>query len=461
MNSYLFLLFFILGILVLLKPLVTYGFKFWLRMPSWRKPALLSLTLAGVCLGYIVSRTNWTEYASLLILFTLACIIIFKSFLVLIIEPVMRGLTSKVLKHYWWFGIPSAAILWCLGIWLLLWSYMGEIEQLQGCDSDQKLQVVCGILNPEDIVTTPDQTFLIIPEFGGIGPYHSPEDRGTGRLMLVSPETGSSAAAHIDFGDNVWGDGVCQRDEGMALSPHGIDLKQRTNGKWQLAVINHHPRETIEIYELIEDKEEWKLVWRGCVTVPPANYLNDVSLSSDGSFYVSHMYDHSFTVNDALMAAFLKHNTGYVMRWDKDLGFSEVPGTEGSHPNGIVYDEVNGLLYVAHTFGDRIDAVDMSQGKVISSYNINSPDNLVLRYGALWSTSWDHSIPDMAVCEDKSPCALPFSVYKLKPKTLQLDKRWLFNHTIIGLGTVAFPLKDQIWIGTARGDRLAFFEQRD
>ncbi len=65
----------------------------------------------------------------------------------------------------------------------------------------------------------------------------------------------------------------------------------RKDGLYQLAVVNHIEYESIEMYELKKSETSWRLIWRGCVRAPVENYLNDVSLKSDGSLFVSHMYD--------------------------------------------------------------------------------------------------------------------------------------------------------------------------
>ena len=36
--------------------------------------------------------------------------------------------------------------------------------------------------------------------------------------------------------------------ENVILSPHGIDINQRLDGSYQLAVINHMPTETVELF---------------------------------------------------------------------------------------------------------------------------------------------------------------------------------------------------------------------
>ena len=440
------------------KPLLSSVFYFGLRIKSWDRACRFILLVALACNLFILSIDTWMEYTGYLTLFYLTVLVLFTSFLVLIAETKARMVVGFCLKNYWFFAVPLLISLWSLGIWLLVWSYIGEVETIENCVPDDKLQVICDIPNAEDFVATPDQRFLIAPEFVGIEPYLDDEDRQTGRIIMIDLSISEVQPAQIDYGENVWGASNCLRHEGMLFSPHGIDLKKRKDNAWQLAVINHFPSESVEMFELVNDDDQWRLIWRGCVPVPKVNYLNDISLSSDGSFFVSHMYDPDFSINNELATSLIKNDTGYVMRWDSNNGFAQVPGSEGAYPNGVVYDEIGGFLFVAQTLGDRIDSVDMLTGNVVSSFKLNSPNNLVLKDNALWATSWDHSIPDMVACEGKTPCALPFSVYRLEPESLSVQQVWKFNHTVMGLATVAFPMLDQLWIGSARSDRIANFD---
>ena len=449
---------FLLGVTLMFRPLLSSVFSFGLRIKSWNKACQFILLLALACNLLILSIDTWMEYTGYLTLFYLTVLILFTSFLVLIAEAKARMVVGFCLKNYWFFAVPLLISLWSLGLWLLLWSYIGKVEAIENCVPDDKLQVICDIQNAEDLVATPDQRFLIAPEFVGIAPYLDDEDHQTGRIMMIDLSISEAQPAQIDYDENVWGASNCLRHEGMLFSSHGIDLKKRNDNAWQLAVINHFPSESVEMFELVEDGERWKLIWRGCVPVPKVNYLNDISLSSDGSFFVSHMYEPDFSLSDVLATSLFKNDTGYVMRWDSETGFAQVPGTAGAHPNGVVYDDVRGLFFISHTFGDKIASVDILTGNVVSSFKINSPDNLVLVDDGLWVTSWDHSILDMVICEGKTPCALPFSVYRLEPSTLKLEQKWSFNHTITGLPTVALPVKDGVWIGSIRSDRVVHFD---
>ena len=52
---------------------------------------------------------------------------------------------------------------------------------------------------------------------------------------------------------------------------------QRDDGRYMLAVVNHLPSESIELFELVEN-DSIELIWRGCVDAPENKYFNDVAL---------------------------------------------------------------------------------------------------------------------------------------------------------------------------------------
>ena len=53
---------------------------------------------------------------------------------------------------------------------------------------------------------------------------------------------------------------------------------------------------------------------------------------------------------------------------------------------------------------------------------------------------------------------LPFSVYELDLNDLSETNVWRYDSEIFGFGTVATPLGDSIWFGSAHGDRVARYE---
>jgi len=323
----------------------------------------------------------------------------------------------------------------------------------EGCKSDQEIQVICLVKNPEDLAVTPDNDFLIVSEFGGIEPL---EEMIPGKLSLLNLKTEEIEPLDMSYSNNTWGDGLCSRKNNDLLGPHGIDLITRNDGLYQLAVVNHIEYESIEMYELIKSETSWHLIWRGCVRAPVENYLNDVSLKSDGSLFVSHMYDRDSSISSFLLAALFKKKTGYVLQWNNKQGFSKVVESEGSMPNGLAYDENNNLLYINDNLGDKVRILDLNNKTSVADTYLNAPDNLILTEESLWVTALDHEILDTIKCIEYTVCALPFSVYELDPVTLEEKQRFSFRKTVFGLPTVALPVKDKIWIGSFRSDRIAY-----
>ena len=147
-----------------------------------------------------------------------------------------------------------------------------------------------------------------------------------------------------------------------------------------------------------------------------------------------------------------------MLRWDRDVGFSQVPATEGGQPNGIAYDSHSGVLHVAFNLSDRVDAIDLIARSVIASYSVDAPDNLVLKEGSLWVTSLLHQPMDGLVCE-RYPCALPFSIIELDASDYREKIKWDLRGQPFGLATVALPTpsiqgEQQIFIGTFLGNRM-------
>ena len=162
---------------------------------------------------------------------------------------------------------------------------MGAFAVLGGCGSASDTQVVqevnqpsaqavtepcalngaftvwCGFKNPEDLALTPDNKFLLVTGFGGI-----PEST-LNEMSIIELSTKQHGAVDIVLAENTWGDASCQRST-LDFSTHGLDIKQRTDGSHMVAVTNHLPDETVELFELVSTDSSWRLVWRGCVQSP-------------------------------------------------------------------------------------------------------------------------------------------------------------------------------------------------
>ena len=339
-----------------------------------------------------------------------------------------------------------------------------QVNYIEGCQSDDTLTVYCDFQNPEDLAVLPDGRHILVSEFGAIIPLSPVNVRGN--LSLLDTTDGTKKNIEIEMSDNVWGDPECGR-ENMILSPHGIDINQRLDGSYQLAIVNHMPTETIELFELIEINDAWSLRWKGCVDAPVHGYFNDVALMSNGSFYVSQMYDKNISL---LMLAFLdstKEDTGYVYHWTRQNGFERLINTDGAFPNGVELSNDESNLFINYAFGNKISKYNLSSKTIEASFSMNGiPDNITIDGDYLWVGTQDYSgLDSLIYCgvfakdtfEDPmiNQCPLPFAAYHLKQSDLSLVNSYKYSNTVMGTVTVALSVNGQLYFGTYHGDRIA------
>ncbi len=342
-----------------------------------------------------------------------------------------------------------------------------QVNYIEGCQSDDALTVYCDFQNPEDLAVLPDGRHILVSEFGAITPLSPVNVRGN--LSLLDTTNGTKKNIEIEMSDNVWGDPECER-ENMIFSPHGIDTNQRLDGSYQLAIVNHMPTETIELFELIEINDAWSLIWRGCVDAPAHGYFNDVALKSNGSFYVSQMYDKNISLLMLAVMDTTKEDTGYVYHWTRKKGFKRLINTDGAFPNGVELSNDESNLFINYAFGNKISKYNLSSKTIEASFSMNGiPDNITIDGDYLWVGAQDYSgLDSLIYCgvfakdifEDPmiNQCPLPFAAYHLKQSDLSLVNSYKYSNTVMGTATVALSVNGQLYFGTYHGDRIASVE---
>jgi|TARA_B100001964_G_scaffold109390_3_gene122309 hypothetical protein len=339
-----------------------------------------------------------------------------------------------------------------------------QVSYIKGCNSDNVLTVYCNFQNPEDLAAMPDDENILVSEFGAIIPL-SPMNIA-GRFSLLNTKSGNRHILEINRGKDRWGSDDCERNS-FIFSPHGIDINQRISGSHQLAVVNHMPNETIEMFELIQNDGQWSLLWNGCIAAPPHGYFNDVALKTDGSFFVSQMYDKETSLLKLAVLDSTKGHTGYVYHWTKENGFKKVINTDGAFPNGVELSDDEESLFVNYAFGNKTSKYNFKSKKIEANFNINGiPDNITIDGDYLWVGGQDHSgLDSLIYCgafaheifEDPevNQCPLPFAAYKLNQSDLSLVEAFEYSNTVMGAATVALSLNKKLYFGTYHGDRIA------
>ena len=412
--------------------------------------------LIGMAMVIFSINSDWAERLWILLTLIVGILLCIRGLVVIFFLEKIKKILPLYLNHYYKFSIPISVVMISLALFTVTTDYIGPQKNISECKSDDAISVICGVSNPEDIVVTPDNKYLLISEFGGIRPYDSTKSGGFALLRLSDNKI---ITPKISFGKNIWGEDSCKQND--IFGPHGIDLVQREDGSYQLGVINHYPGETIEMFELVQKSEHdtWSFVWRGCIEVPEKYYLNDVALKKDGTFYVSHMYSRDITMTKWLITALLKKDSGVILEWNKD-SFIEIPNSEGSGPNGITLNESTNNLFISYNQGDRVVKFDLSDNKKLQTFKVESPDNIYINKDSVWLTSLDFQPNDAGDCIERPACSLPFSIYEIDRETFVLKNKNSFNKTVFGLPTIALPIENVIIMGSFHSDRLGYFTQK-
>ena len=232
-------------------------------------------------------------------------------------------------------------------------------------------------------------------------------------------------------------------------SGHGVAFRAQSGDAGTLYVVNHGRGETIEIFRvsrLRSNRAPPRLVWLGCVPLPPGTVGNAVTVTPDGQLFA--------TITPVENGA---PQLAGVRSWTSSEGWSAVPGSSLRIPTGIALAPDGHRLYVS-SFVDRIvrEIPLNSPGTTVREVAVPfGPDNLTwTRDGALLVGGLDGGIVDiMRACGATSDprCAFPGFVARIDPAPLTIT-------CTVGLGdtttTSATQVDGALWLGSSRSRRI-------
>jgi hypothetical protein len=330
---------------------------------------------------------------------------------------------------------------------------------VEGCEPSGKMEPICQFTNPEDIELLPDGKTFLISQMG-----MNMEQSAPGSLVFFDPTTRTVTSAQPASGTPMaedWGAPNCPGNPHATIAPHGTSLRKRGDGRWQLAVVNHGGRESIEMFELLATEGKPSLAWRGCVPAEDGVFMNDVAVLKNGGFIASHMFDkrspHIFNTSTGGLKALFGIHTGYVFEWQKTTGFRVLEGSHGPMPNGVEISADDNTVFANIYFGDEMLKLDRVSGKRLGSVPITRGDNLAWdSKGALLVVSHTASTLDQLTCM-KQPgrtCSLEYKVLRINPETLTSELILTHAGAPMGAATVARELNGSLYLGTYTGDRI-------
>ncbi|MEJ2111126.1 MAG: SMP-30/gluconolactonase/LRE family protein [Acidobacteriota bacterium] len=325
---------------------------------------------------------------------------------------------------------------------------------LLDCGRHGEIDIVCGTVSPEDFERTPDGRYLIVAKMG------RGEEKG---LDLFEPSTQTFTAIPQSAGKRPgWGEDACTESIGQQIQPHGLSLSKRSSGEWQLYVVNHSVRESMEIYELLPDGAKWKLAWRGCVMAKEP--YNDVAALPDGSFVATRPQAVQKEGADRFgggPSVFGGGPSGNVAVWTFGDGEQVLPDSEYGYPNGILVSRDNRFIYISGWTTRDLHRYDLTEKKEVARCNLPfMPDNLTWTPDGKILAAGIKGINGNCPPESDDPCIQGFMLAEVDPETL--EHTILFDNNgkaLINGVSVAIEFGKAIYVGSFQGDRIVKLPQ--
>ena len=221
----------------------------------------------------------------------------------------------------------------------------------QTCPTDGKMHFICGPLGAEDLLQLADSKWMVASGMGtgGLGPANK-----DGGLYLIDTDAKTARPFYPGSAPMAQPDKALYPDcpgppDAASYNAHGLALAPGADGELTLLAVNHG-REAVEVFDISLKGEMPQIAWIGCVLMPPGTSTNSVAALPGGGFVATKFFDP--TKDKALADLMAGKISGLVYQWTPGGGFSVVPGSAMSGPNGIAVSKDGHWVYVA-AFGSH------------------------------------------------------------------------------------------------------------
>ena len=326
------------------------------------------------------------------------------------------------------------------------------------CSPTAGLSFICGLQNPEDVVSVPGTRWLLTSGMAPGAGLTIVDVTTRSARKLFAPGTAATRADRARFAN-------CPGplDAKQAVL-HGLALRAAPGGRYTVYVTNHGGRESVEVFELSvgAGTAAPSATWIGCVLLPPKLSANSVTAFSDGTLLATVLILPGKTFEDA----FAMRNTGIVLQWTPGAKtFVELKGTELVANNGIETSPDDREFYVASTTMRRIYAFSrakpgggplrFAQLKDFGPDNVRwTSDNRLITAGL---------IDDEPACggrpknEEGIRCPMGYAVATIDPKTMAVTEIARGPRTPAFTGTaMAAVVGNELWLGSFYANRVAY-----
>ena len=322
------------------------------------------------------------------------------------------------------------------------------------CEAAAGQAFVCGVTNPEDLVSVPGTNFVLS---GGMA-------EGAG-FYLINAQSGALSTLGFDTRHDASMFPNCATPPSPAtFIPHGLNIRTLADGSTRLHVVGHGAREAIEVFE-VDGGNPPELTWIGCVAMPEGLAANSVAAFANGGLVATVVFlDNTTTLADV----FAGRPTGGVFEWAPgQAGFTLIAGSELAANNGIEVSADDSEIYVASSglqtivaFAHSNPTRELRTTRVLPF----TPDNVHLGPdGRLYTAGMAIDVPEcggppnaQTTFESLAACPRGSIAVAIDPATMQdtvvvqTEASPLFSNA-----TMALPVGNEYWLGSFSGNRIA------
>jgi len=323
--------------------------------------------------------------------------------------------------------------------------------QTASCEPDGKVNFICGVASPEDLVPVPRSDWVIASGYirGGVHVINTRTFSHTQVFPVSTPRERFDKTTYAEC------PGPVDPNEKERLSAHGLAIAAGSDRVHTVYVVHHGLRESIEVFEIDTRPATPTFTWIGCVIAPKSAAFNSVSPIPGGGFAATNP-----NRRGEQQAKPDPANTGEVWEWHPKEGFTIVPGSESSGPNGIEVSRDGRTLYVNLWNARKVMRLSRGQTPPVKDLVDVSfqPDNI--RWQAdgtlLAAGQGGENMQRVIQCLMKVCADAASVVARIDPKTFAAKEiiRYPANEKFFS-STVALQVGKEVWIGTITGDRIA------
>jgi hypothetical protein len=326
----------------------------------------------------------------------------------------------------------------------------GHASAKEACAPEGKVSYVCGPANVEDLILAPGTDWIL--GSGGTSPSVK-----TGRIYAIDARKKTWTSASVDFSSPAQDPyKACPgAPDKAAFTPHGIALRTGANGRHTFYALNHGGREAIEVFDLTAKAGATpSLKWIGCIPSPEGVSGNSIAPLRGGAMVMTNFMRVGDPQAFAKMAKGEKMVGLYV--WTPGAGWKPRPGTEMSGANGVVGGQ-GGRIF-ANAWAEQ-KLYRFGPGDQVKSVNVGfQPDNL------RWAPDGKVLVGGQAAANlnamlncGKPSCPHGWTIVKVDPTTMAVTPVLHAEGTeAFSDATVGLQVGREVWVGTYRGDRVAW-----